>query len=78
MTAKFNVQFLEDAAEFLDALEPKDREKVLSTIRKAQILNDKELFKKLTEDIWEFRTLYNKTTTGSLHSGTKLIKRRPW
>ncbi len=27
----------------------------------AQVTNDPELFKKLTDTIWEFRTLYNKT-----------------
>ena len=30
-------------------------------IRKAQIKIDKELFSKLNINIWEFRTLYNKT-----------------
>lgn len=28
-------------------------------IRKAQYINDHELFKKLNDNIWEFRTLYN-------------------
>jgi phage-related protein len=37
------------------------REKIYYNIRKAQVTNDKELFKKLTTEIWEFRTLYNKT-----------------
>ena len=27
----------------------------------SQYKNDNELFKKLTDNIWEFRTLYNKT-----------------
>jgi len=30
-------------------------------MNKARQSNDKELFKKLTNEIWEFRTLYNKT-----------------
>ena len=34
-------------------------EKIYYNIRKAQITNDPELFKKLTATIWEFRTLYN-------------------
>jgi phage-related protein len=58
---KFNVQFLEEALEFLENLDKKAREKVIYNIRKAQITSDKELFKKLTEEIWEFRTLFNKT-----------------
>ena len=61
MTDKFKVQFLEEAADFLDNLEAKAREKVIYNIRKAQVTNDKELFKKLTNEIWEFRTLFKKT-----------------
>ena len=61
MTEKFNVQFLEEAAEFLDNLDKKAREKIIYNIRKAQVTRDKELFKKLTGKIREFRTLYNKT-----------------
>lgn len=61
MTEKFKVQFLEEAKEFLDNLDDKPREKIIYNIRKAQITQDKELFKKLNNEIWEFRTLYNKT-----------------
>ena len=61
MTEKFTVQFLEEAAEFLDSLDNKAREKIIYNIRKAQITSDKELFKKLSGEIWEFRTLYNKS-----------------
>jgi phage-related protein len=61
MTEKFQVQFLEEAARFLDRLEDKARVKIYYNIKKAQVTNDKELFKKLNNEIWEFRTLYNKT-----------------
>jgi len=61
MTAKFRVVFLVDAAEFIDKLDEKTRDKVIYNIQKAQVSNDKELFKKLKGEIWEFRTLYNKT-----------------
>jgi len=61
MTGKFQVQFLEDAAEFLDNLDEKPREKIYYNILKARFSNDKELFKKLKGEIWEFRTLFNKT-----------------
>lgn len=61
MTEKFKVQFLEEAKEFLDSLADKPREKIIYNIRKAQITQDKELFKKLNNEIWEFRTLYGKT-----------------
>jgi phage-related protein len=59
--ARFNVEFLEEAKEFLDGLEEKARIKIIYNITKARFSTDKELFKKLTGDIWEFRTLYNKT-----------------
>ena len=61
MTKKFKVQFLEEAKDFLDNLADKPREKIIYNIRKAQITQNKELFKKLNDEIWEFRTLYNKT-----------------
>lgn len=61
MTAKFQVLFLEEAAGFLDSLDDKAREKIYYNIQKARFSNDKELFKKLKDEIWEFRTLFNKT-----------------
>jgi len=54
----FEVVFLEDAVTFLENMEPKARAKVYYNIRKAQCVHDPELFKKLNEHIWEFRTLY--------------------
>jgi len=60
VTVKFKVQFLEDAKDFLDNLADKPREKIIFNIRKAQITQYNELFKKLNDEIWEFRTLYNK------------------
>ena len=61
MTEKFKVRFLEEAHEFLENLDEKAREKIYYNIKKAQVTNDKELFKKLNSEIWEFRTLFNKT-----------------
>ncbi len=58
MQEKFEIIFLEEAFEFLSNLERKHYEKILYNIRKSQIELDAELFKKLSEDIWEFRTLY--------------------
>jgi len=59
-TPKFKVQFLEEAAEFLENLDEKVRDKIIYNITKARLSNDKELFKKLTEEVWEFITLFNK------------------
>lgn len=61
MTENFKVEFLQEAAEFLDNIDEKAREKIIYNIRKAQIINDKTLFKKLSGETWEFRTFFNKT-----------------
>ena len=58
---KFGVRFLEEAKVFLDELDEKARDKIVYNIWKARSTNDKELFKKLKDEIWEFRTKYNKT-----------------
>jgi phage-related protein len=57
------VIFLEEANDFLNNLDEKAKEKVLYNIWKARMTNvkDKDLFKKLQGEIWEFRTFYNKT-----------------
>lgn len=60
MKEKFDVIFLEDAADFLEELDEKAREKIIYNIHKSQRIIDPELFKKLSDQIWEFRTLYNK------------------
>ena len=59
----FELDLLEEARDFLKSL-PKDiRYKIGFNIRRVQKgERDKELFKKLDgTEIWEFRTLYNKT-----------------
>ncbi|MFZ2784320.1 MAG: type II toxin-antitoxin system RelE/ParE family toxin [Sediminibacterium sp.] len=61
MLEKFKVEFLPEAVDFMESLDKKSQEKIYYNIRKAQVTNDPELFKKLTGSIWEFRTLYNKT-----------------
>jgi phage-related protein len=58
---KFDVIFLAEAREFLLELDEKSRDKIIFNIDKSKIKNDNELFKKLKGEIWEFRTLYNKT-----------------
>jgi len=57
---KYDVQFLQTAKDFLDKLDIKTREKVIFNIWKSRETNDPKLFKKLTEEIWEFRTLFNR------------------
>jgi phage-related protein len=57
---KFSVTLLEEAKQFLDSIEEKARDKIVYNMNKAKFSNDNELFKKLKDEIWEFRTLYNR------------------
>lgn len=59
MDKLFEIVFLDEAFEFLKGLDRKHYEKILYNIRKAQIEQDPELFKKINNEIWEFRTLYH-------------------
>ncbi len=58
---KFRVEFLEDAKIFLDQLDERARAKIIYNIWKSRSLTDKNLFKKLQDNIWEFRTKFNKS-----------------
>ena len=60
MDKKFKVDFLGEAIDFMESLDEKARVKIYYNARKAQVVNDLELFKKLNEFIWEFRTLFNR------------------
>ena len=51
---RFRTVFTEDVMIFLSNQDIKARQKILANIRKAEVVTDQELFKKLTEDIWEF------------------------
>ena len=61
MEPKYRIEFLDEAVEFMNELNEKAREKIYYNLKKAQITNDNSLFKKLNDEIWEFRTLYNRT-----------------
>ena len=59
MNRKFEVVFLEEAIDFIDSLDIKARKKIYFNVDKAKDVNDPKLFKKLTNEIWEFRTKYS-------------------
>lgn len=59
MDNKFEVIFLEDAIDFLNNLNFKVRNKIYYNLDKAKLANDPKLFKKLTDDIWEFRIKFS-------------------
>ncbi len=61
MIQRFKVELLEEVDQFLEGLDEKTRRKIIYNLRKAQVINDNELFKKLNDKVWEFRTYYNKT-----------------
>ncbi|MFZ6051085.1 type II toxin-antitoxin system RelE/ParE family toxin [Halocola ammonii] len=52
----FQTEFLEEARSFLKTLQSKTAKKVFYNIDLAEQTNDPRLFKKLQDDIWEFRT----------------------
>jgi len=58
MNYRFDIELLDEVDALLSTLDPKTREKVLYNLWKARMVNDSELFKKITEEIWEFRTFF--------------------
>ncbi len=62
MKLNFEVELLPEAIDFLQSIDDKAREKIYYNIKKSQFVTDSELFKKLNDFIWEFRTLYNGKT----------------
>ena len=54
----FETRFLDDADEFIAKLDPKTARKIFYNIDFAEQTNDPKLFKKLQNDIWEFRIKY--------------------
>lgn len=56
MKAKFEIVILDEAEEFIATLDEATRTKIIYNMDKSRYVNDPKLFKKLTKDIWEFRT----------------------
>ena len=54
----FETRFLEDANEFIAKLDSKSVRKIFYKIDFAEQTNDPKIFKKLQNDIWEFRTKF--------------------
>lgn len=61
MKQKFNVILLEEVWDLLDTIDEKSKEKIFYNIDKAKYVNNPELFKKLDDIIWEFRSKYKMT-----------------
>jgi len=61
MQSRFNVKFLDSVSEELGLIPEKAREKILYNVLKSTKVIDSELLKKLTSNIWEFRTFHSNT-----------------
>ncbi|MBA6151199.1 type II toxin-antitoxin system RelE/ParE family toxin [Gelidibacter maritimus] len=59
MIKRFETKLLEEAFEFIEKQNLKARKKIFQNIRRAEQQSDPKFFKKLTDNIWEFRTLYS-------------------
>lgn len=55
---KFRTRFLEEADKFISELDSKTAKKIFYNIDLAEQTNDPKIFKKLQNDIWEFRTKF--------------------
>lgn len=60
MIERFKVIFLREVRDYIAGLDPKTRKKIIFNMDKARYVNDPKIFKKLTDDIWEFRTRFGK------------------
>lgn len=58
MIKRFETKILEEAFVFIEKQNLKTRKKIFQNIRRAEQQSDPKFFKKLTDEIWEFRTLY--------------------
>ncbi len=61
MKRKFQILLMEEALTFLSSLGVKEREKMIYNLNKARVSQDPTLFKKLRNEIWEFRVKFNKS-----------------
>ena len=62
LKAKFDIIYMEAALSYLESLPEKVQDKISFNISKSRYFMDKELFKKLNDDIWEFRIRYQGMT----------------
>jgi len=58
MIEYFEILLSDEVENFLDNLDIKIRDKILYNVDKSKTNLDPKLFKKLTKEIWEFRTKY--------------------
>jgi len=54
MSLKFKIELLEEVNQLLEGINEKAQAKIIYNLTKSQIVNDKELSKKLNDTVWEF------------------------
>jgi len=59
MSAKFEIELLPEAFAFIKKQDFKTRKKIFQNLNRSKESLDPTLFKKLNNEIWEFRTRYN-------------------
>jgi len=72
----FETEFMEEAKAFMSTLDAKVVNKMLYNIDLAEQTNDSKLFKKLNNDIWEFRTVFRGNQIRMLAFWDKTDKKR--
>ena len=60
MSKNFEVLISQEAKTFIKSLDIKLQKKIAYNIQRSREVNDTKIFKKLTKEIWEFRTSYDK------------------
>lgn len=60
MAKNFDVLISEEAKTFIKSLDRKLQKKIAYNIQKSREVNDSKILKKLTDEIWEFRTRFDK------------------
>ncbi len=61
MKTRFNIQMMDEALAFMYKLDANAQVKVTSHLQRAKTIQDPEIFKKITNHIWEFRIRYYKS-----------------
>lgn len=74
----FETKFLEEADEFISQLDPKTIKKIFYNIDLSEQTNDPKLFKKLQDDIWEFRTKFSGLQIRRLAFWDKTDNKKLW
>jgi hypothetical protein len=69
---------MEEANEFIAELDPKTIKKILYNIDLAEHTNVPKLFKKLQNEIWEFRTKFAGLQIRLMHFGIRQTTRKHW